>query len=145
MSQRVSVALRRKLYALAAECCEYCLFPASLAEFPHEPDHIIAVQHRGTTTLENLALACFPCNRHKGSNVGSYDEITGELTRLFHPRRDRWQDHFALHNGEILPITDIGRVTAHVLQFNTPNRIAERKLALTLQLISVLKDAADTI
>ncbi len=131
----IPLTLRQELYQLAKDRCEYCLFPAILADFPHEPDHIIAVQHRGTTAIGNLALACFPCNRHKGSNVGSYDEITGELTRLFHPRRDNWLDHFALVEGEIVPQTDIGRVTAYILQFNTPRRIMERKLAVALQLI----------
>lgn len=137
MSRRVSTTLRQELYKLAEDRCEYCLFPAELADFPHEPDHIIAIQHRGATALENLALACFPCNRHKGSNIGSYDEVTGELTRLFHPRRDRWRDHFDLANGEIIPKTDIGRVTAFILRFNTPERIIERKLAEALQLLTL--------
>ena len=60
---------------------------------PHEPDHVIAEQHGGATTLENLALACAITT--KGPNVASVDPLTGVVMRLFHPRQDRWEHHFA--------------------------------------------------
>ncbi len=36
--------------------------------------------------VDNLALACLRCNRHKGPNVGSFDPLTGQLTPFFNPR-----------------------------------------------------------
>src|SRR5437667_4729271 len=61
----------------------------------HEPDHIIATQHRGPTSSENLALACFDCNRRKGPNLSSVDPETTRIVQLFNPRRDNWRNTFA--------------------------------------------------
>jgi 5-methylcytosine-specific restriction endonuclease McrA len=57
--KRVSASMRRAVHARAKGCCEYCRIPELGTLFGHEPDHIIAKQHGGETTLENLALACF--------------------------------------------------------------------------------------
>jgi hypothetical protein len=69
-------------------------------------------QHEGGDAAENLALACHHCNLHKGPNLSGLDPQTGELTRLFHPRRDRWPEHFSEHDGEVTGLTAIGRATA---------------------------------
>jgi hypothetical protein len=39
--------------------------------YPHEADHVIAEKHGGATSLENLAWACFYCNRFKSSDLAS--------------------------------------------------------------------------
>jgi len=98
------------------------------AYFPHEPDHIIAEKHRGTNMLENLALACFDCNRFKGSNIASVDPESGELTSLFNPRTQKWNDHFEIRGGQILPLTAIGRVTERILRLNLPARVEVREM-----------------
>jgi hypothetical protein len=98
------------------------------AYFPHEPDHIIAEKHRGTNTLENLALACFHCNRFKGSNIASLDPESGELTSLFNPRTQKWNDHFEIRGGQILPLTAIGRVTERILRLNLPAHVEVREM-----------------
>jgi len=54
----VSPALRRLVRKRAGECCEYCLIPETVTWAAHTLDHIIAEKHGGTTTAENLALAC---------------------------------------------------------------------------------------
>jgi 5-methylcytosine-specific restriction endonuclease McrA len=66
---RISAALRREVRERAGKRCEYCLLAESQAFFPHEPDHLIALKHGGTTIAANLALACFNCNRFKGSDI----------------------------------------------------------------------------
>jgi len=43
--------------------------PQAFYRTRHQIDHIIADQHKGATTLDNLALACLPCNNHKGPNI----------------------------------------------------------------------------
>ena len=100
---------------------------SELRLFPHEIDHIISEKHGGSTEADNLALTCWRCNRHKGSDLGSFDTLTGEFTFLFHPRQHQWVDHFRFLNGaEIQGITPEGRVTVKLLQLNTPKRLIER-------------------
>lgn len=126
MSERVSAALRRDVAQRARYRCKYCGMPDAEAIAPHEPDHIIAVQHGGKTTLENLAYACFDCNHIKGSNIASRDPITGELTPLFNPRTDQWLEHFQWHGAVIEPLTPIGRAAVYFLRFNDPIRVEIR-------------------
>lgn len=119
-------ARRRQVRARAGDCCEYCLLAEDDAFFPHEPDHIIAGKHGGRSTLENLAWACFDCNRFKGSDIASVDTMSGALTPLFNPRQHRWSEHFQLQDAHILPLSPIGRVTATLLKFNLPQRVEVR-------------------
>lgn len=106
--------------------CEYCLIPEVFLSL-HEPDHIIAAQHRGSTSPENLALACFDCNRQKGPNLSSVDPETGQIVQLFHPRRDHWSDHFHLEGPRIMGRTANGRATVELLQFNSLPRLRVRE------------------
>jgi hypothetical protein len=91
-------------------------------------DHIISKKHGGQTSPENLAYACLLCNRCKGSDVSSVSRETGQLTPLFNPRTERWSTHFALETDGITihGLSDIGRVTARLLAFNTPERLLQR-------------------
>ncbi|MEZ4594573.1 MAG: HNH endonuclease signature motif containing protein [Chloroflexota bacterium] len=126
----LSQDVREKLSERAQKRCEYCLLSEAASIKRHEPDHIIPKKHGGEDKLENLAWACFQCNRYKGSEVAAFDAETGELTPLFNPRQHKWHDHFAYESGEIIPRSRIGRVTILVLQLNRPGRIAVRaKLA----------------
>lgn len=127
-STYIAAELRRQVSKRADGKCEYCLIAEPDCFFRHEPDHIIAEKHGGTTSLENLALACFECNRTKGSDIASLDSVTGELTALFNPRKDSWNEHFELNGGRIQPLTPIGRVTASLLKFNTSARLEIREL-----------------
>jgi hypothetical protein len=93
-------------------------------------DHVIALQHRGPTALGNLALACANCNNHKGPNIAGNDPRTGRLTRLFHPRRQRWQRHFRWDGPRIVGRTPVGRVTVDVLNLNDPQVVFLRALLI---------------
>lgn len=128
MSQpHLPAALRAAVRKRAGERCEYCLMPETGAFFLHEPDHIIATQHRGESNLENLALACIQCNRLKGPNVASVDPKTKQIVRLFNPRTDVWRDHFRAESGRIIPLTDVARATAALLSFDDPDREEARR------------------
>ncbi len=120
-------SLHQLIQTRAKGRCEYCLLHEADAGFPHQIDHVISRKHRGTTDPENLALACYLCNRFKGSDIASIDPGTNELARLFHPRQDSWEEHFRIAGAVIEPLTEIGRATAHLLQFNTPARVVERQ------------------
>ena len=63
--------------------CEYCRLPEMRARLPHQLEHIIAKQHRGTDDPENLALACAGCNSFKGPNVAGIDPATGAPVDLW--------------------------------------------------------------
>ena len=126
---RISAALRRQVRERASERCEYCLLTEVQAFFPHEPDHIIAQKHGGRSVLHNLALACFDCNRFKGSDIASVDPDSEVITRLFNPRVDRWTEHFRLDRGRIVPLTVVGRATERLLRLNLPHRVEIRRLA----------------
>ena len=120
-------ALRRQVIERASECCEYCLLPQAVSLYTHEVDHIIAEKHRGETVLENLCLACLECNRAKGSDFGSFDPETGEITLLYNPRQQSWEEHFRLDGARIVPLSPEGRVTAFVLKLNDEIRVRARQ------------------
>jgi hypothetical protein len=77
--------------------------------------------------MENLALACFACNNHKGSNIAGIDPDTHAVPPLFHPRRDDWQEHFVWNGPELVGRTPVGRTTIAVLAINLPRRLALRR------------------
>src|SRR4030095_14464914 len=111
----MDVRLQEQVWDRAQGRCEYCRFPAHFTRVPFQIDQIIAEKHDGPTILENLALSCFFCNRYKGTDIAGIDPQTDELTRLFHPRRDRWQEHFRWDGPFLLGLTAVGRVTIRVL------------------------------
>lgn len=114
--------LRQEIRNRAGDRCEYCRLPQDCIDAPHEVDHIIAEKHDGPTVSENLALACFACNNHKGPNIAGVDPNSGEVVRLFHPRSDRWSDHFDWIGPRLVGTTAIGRVTVQVLEINGSHR-----------------------
>ena len=126
-------AIRNEVRQRAGNRCEYCrLRQQDEEESPFHIEHVIAQQHGGTDLLENLALACSWCNAVKGPNLSSIDPDSGELTRLYHPRKDRWEDHFRREGSYILGLTAVGRTTAWLLRFNDTDNLTQRHLLLEL-------------
>lgn len=123
----VSSTIRHEVIERAQGRCEYCLLPQDSSFLSFELEHIIAEKHGGETVLENLALACPYCNRYKGTDLGSLDSRTGKLTPFFNPRTQNWNKHFELDGSQIAALTPEGRVTVLILQFNLPDRVAERE------------------
>lgn len=122
----ISQALRGVVWGRADSICEYCCMPQSLDRRTFEIDHIISRKHRGRTEGANLALACFPCNNHKGTNIVGIDPQTNQKTDLFNPRADIWTEHFQWNGPILIGRTPIGRATIEVLEINLPHRIAHR-------------------
>ena len=106
--------------------CKYCRLRQEHSELTHHVEHIIAKQHGGSDDVENLALSCHRCNLHKGPNLSGIDPQTGQIAQLFHPRRDRWSDHFAFEDACINGLTAVGRTTVHVLNLNDARRVELR-------------------
>jgi hypothetical protein len=110
--------------------CEYCLMPQQFDILTFQVDHIIAQKHHGKDESGNLALACFACNNHKGPNIAGIDSQTGDVTPLFHPRRDRWEDHFVWDGGVLHGRTAAGRATVDVLAINLTYRVQLREMLM---------------
>jgi hypothetical protein len=123
-------ALKRLVWDRAESTCEYCRLPQWLDVLPFQIDHVIAEQHHGPTAAENLALSCLNDNLHKGPNIAGLDPDTGLLTRLFHPRQDNWEEHFAWVGPVLAGQTAIGRTTIDVLVMNAPERVEQRRLLI---------------
>ena len=112
----------------AARSCEYCLIHEDDTFFGCQIDHVIAEKHGGETILENLALACTICNRAKGSDIATL--VYSKLVRLYNPRLDVWQEHFAFapDNITIEARTTVGQGTIQLLGLNSSERLLERKI-----------------
>jgi 5-methylcytosine-specific restriction endonuclease McrA len=133
----IPLTLRRQVYDRAGGRCEYCLIPETATFAPHEIDHIISQKHGGQTEPENLALSCTLCNEHKGSDLSSVDPDSGNIVPLFHPRRDRWNDHFKMSGAQFIALTPTGRVTIRLLQLNHPDRVEEREFLIAAGILNL--------
>jgi hypothetical protein len=111
----------------ARGCCEYCQMPQNCDSLSFQIDHIIALQHLGATASDNLALACYACNHRKGPNIAGFDHSSQQTVALYHPRRDRWAEHFRWQGPELIGLTPVGQVTIQVLAINHDYRIALRR------------------
>ncbi len=127
MSAHVPARLRDQVQQRADGRCEYCLIHEDDVLLSHEPDHIIACKHGGQTIYENIAWACFLCNRFKGSDIASVDPENQDIVRLFQPRVDDWRGHFTIDRGRIVGLTPQGRATVFVLQMNRQECVETRR------------------
>ena len=119
-------ALEETIRHRAGGVCEYCRMPEAVHPSPFQIDHVIAQQHHGATDAGNLAWSCLRCNSHKGPNLSGYDWETGEVVRLFNPRRDDWTLHFQWDGPYLRGRTQIGCVTIDVLTINHPSYVELR-------------------
>jgi 5-methylcytosine-specific restriction endonuclease McrA len=120
-------ALERLVWRRAGERCEYCQLSQLDLDLAFEIDHIIAEHHQGRTQANNLCLACFACNRHKGPNVAGIDPRTGKIVPLFNPRRHKWSRHFRWDGPMLIGRTPNGRATVIALKINLDHRIDLRQ------------------
>ena len=83
-------------------------------------EHVIPIAAGGETTEANLALSCFACNRRKWDRRSGLDPAAGSEQRLFNPRTDLWNEHFAWSRDglSVLGGSSIGRATVSVLEMN---------------------------
>jgi hypothetical protein len=124
----MDVATQRLVRSRAEHRCEYCRLPQFAAPFlTFHIEHIQSKQHVQDDSIDNLALACPDCNRYKGPNLATLDSRTREVVLLFHPRKDEWDDHFAIEGYFIRGLTQIGIATVNLLRFNSDERVEMRK------------------
>lgn len=124
----ISEELRRTVIEQAGGVCDYCLLHQDDTPLTHPIDHIVAVKHGGETAVDNLALSCLECNLNKGTDLTTFDPLSGELVRIFHPRQQKWENHFVLEDARIAGLTPVGRATIKLLKINAPERLIQRQL-----------------
>jgi HNH endonuclease len=114
--------------------CEYCHTAEQWQYVPFTVDHVLPLAEGGTDALDNLALACFHCNRRKASRLTAIDPITGEVAPLFNPRRHLWSDHFiwSADGLYIIGLTAIGQATLAALGINRERVINIRAADVTV-------------
>ena len=135
MTDRRPAPRQKRLIAeRAAGSCEYCRSQERYATQAFSVEHIVPRQSGGRTILGNLALACQGCNNHKYTKTHAPDPVSGAMVPLFHPRRQRWRDHFAWDSTYTVVIgrTPTGRATVEALQLNRAGLVNLRRVLYTM-------------
>ncbi|MBC7815433.1 MAG: HNH endonuclease [Planctomycetaceae bacterium] len=123
----IPAALRRLVVQRANGRCEYCGLAQVGQEATFHIDHIVPVSADGPTTAGNLALACTSCSLRKEARRTAVDPQTGRKVSLFHPRRQRWSDHFRWEGMTVIGRSATGRATVSALTMNRPSILVIRE------------------
>ena len=129
MPRKLPLHIREQVRQRAAFLCEFCHTDEHWQLVPFTIDHLLALAEGGNDTLDNLALACFHCNRHKSNKQSVGDAMLGQEVLLFNPRVMNWAEHFiwSADGLRLLPHTDSGRVTIDALTLNRPRVLRIRQ------------------
>lgn len=123
--------LRTLVEARADGRCEYCRrYQELIGDTFFEVEHILPRTRGGLTIPANLALACRRCNLLKSDATVAVDTRTNRPAPLFHPRHDRWHEHFR-RSRDLLRIygrTASGRATVSLLRLNTASEQRLRQI-----------------
>ncbi len=131
----------RRVVARAGNRCEYCRMHQSLQGATFHIEHVIPSSAGGSDDPDNLCLACVSCNPHKSDRVSAPGPETGQIVPLFHPRSDRWGDHFSWDGHRVVGRTPVGRATVAALDLNAPRRLLIREAEALFNLFP--PDSAD--
>jgi HNH endonuclease len=128
VSTYVSENLKSQIDAADSRRCSYCLTSEANSGIPMTYDHILPRSKDGTTTFENLCLACRTCNEFKSGITEAEDPLTGERISLFNPRTQIWTEHFTWSpdGTRAEGLTAMGRATIVILRMNNPVIVAAR-------------------
>lgn len=102
----------------AHQRCEYCQMHQALQGSNFHVEHIVPLSAGGTDHNDNFALACPRCNLRKSNRTVAVDPVTGDQTPLFHPRLNRWEEHFYWEGSPLRGQTPTGRATVDALELN---------------------------
>jgi hypothetical protein len=120
VSRYISETTQNKVRERANFLCEYCHANEQWQYVPFTVDHVIPLRKGGANNLDNLALACFHCNRQKSDKVTAFDEESKTEISLFNPRVDSWKEHFIWSQDtlHLIGMTPKGRATVLTLNLN---------------------------
>ncbi len=117
---KLSSEIKAQVRENAGYLCEYCHTNEKWQYIQFTIDHVIPLKQGGSDSLDNLALACFHCNRHKSSLQTAVDPETQQPAKLFNPRTQGWSEHFiwSADTLSILGLSQVGRATIALLKLN---------------------------
>lgn len=126
--------------------CEYCHASEKWQYVRFTVDHVVPLSLGGTNDLENLAIACFHCNRRKTNRLSVTDPQSGSEVPLFNPRQHRWQDHFiwSADGLFIVGLTTIARITIETLALNRERVLNIRQADLAIDRHPPVEDQRQT-
>ena len=125
----MDAATRRLVRQRASNRCEYCGLRQDQSPLAAlQIEHILPKKHGGGDEAENLALACIDCNLSKSSNLAGRDPETRQVTELFNPRTQLWDEHFERQGIFIVGRTAVGRTTIVVLNMNSDDALELRSV-----------------
>lgn len=118
--RQIPEEIQNKVRQRAKFLCEDCHASEQWQYVAFTIEHIIPLTKNGTDTLDNLALACFHCNRKKSDRTTAIDPQSGAELPLFNPRQDSWSNHFiwSADGLFIIGLTPIGQITVTSLALN---------------------------
>jgi hypothetical protein len=119
--------LRQFVESRAGQRCEYCRMHQSLQGASFHVEHIVPLSLGGTDHVDNLAWACPGCNLKRSNRVTSVDPSTDMEVRLFHPRRDRWEEHLTWQGYLLVGLTPMGRALVAAFDLNHTRRCRIRQ------------------
>jgi hypothetical protein len=119
-SRKITDSIQQQVRQRALELCEYCHASEKWQYVLFTVDHVIPLSKNGKNTIDNLALACFHCNRRKSNNITGIDPNSGNQVTLFNPRTSLWNEHFIWSKDEliIIGLTPTGKATIEILNLN---------------------------
>ena len=114
--------------------CEYCRSPMRYSPDPFAVEHIVPRVAGGGNEPSNLALSCQGCNNLKFVSIEAVDPVTGVRVPLFHPRQQRWSQHFLWSQDTTVVVgrTPIGRATVERLRLNREGVVNLRRVLATI-------------
>jgi hypothetical protein len=142
ISETVQALVRER----ARYLCEYCHASEKWQYVRFTVEHVVPLSLGGTNDLENLAIACFHCNRRKTNRLSVTDPQSGDEVPLFNPRQHRWQDHFTWSADGlfIVGLTTIARITIETLALNRERVINIRQADLAIDRHPPVEDQRQT-
>lgn len=120
MPRKIPPTIQTIVRMRAGYLCEYCHTNERWQYVRFTMEHVTPVAEEGADDPENLALACFHCNRRKSIKQSSIDPETKQDVILFNPRLHVWAEHFIWSSDalRIQALTAIGRATVAALELN---------------------------
>ena len=136
--------LRDLILARDGEQCQYCRMMQLGQGARFHIDHIWPQSRGGLTETDNLAVQCINCSLRKSTKVAGVDPVGGVATALFHPLRQRWDDHFVLRaDGRCVGLDAVGRVSVEALGMNDPIPLKARALQIRFGLLVATVDSPE--
>lgn len=132
MARKIAEAVREAVRRRANFLCEYCHTNERWQYVRFTVDHVVP---DGENTPENLALACFHCNRRKSNQTTANDPQTNEIAPLYNPRADAWNRHFAwsADGRRVVAKTAVGRATTALLELNRERILSIREADIAVK------------